>query len=69
MSHLNGGYNAGYNEGGDSIEYNYKGYLRLSSIGTNDSTVISQHIQEIQSLFGENVFVKNSYNDNLVVDF
>lgn len=69
MSLLNDGSNSGKNSNNEEIGYNFKGYLRLSSIGTSDQTTIGEYIQNIQTLFGENVFTKSSYNDNLVVDF
>ena len=69
LSAMNAGHNNGYDGNGDSISQNFKGYIRLSDIETDDSSVISERIQIIQTKFGENVFTKSAYNDNLVVDF
>ena len=69
MAQLNGGYNAGKDSENASINYTYRGYLRLSDIGTQDSSEINVRIQNIQTAFGENVFSKTSSATNLVVDF
>ena len=59
MAQLNKGKN-------NILPFNYKGYLRLTSIDTQD---LNSKIQAIQTAFGTNVFTKNSYKQNLVVDF